>query len=240
MVPMAASILVHRYGRRSFWNIATDLALARMGLHRTWLMHARGLTSRLATWPSFAHTARGARAGTISNVWRRTVSRFQINRQRRRIIREDRPYLEARVRRFLTNYQAASDSQKTRYYDVVAGASAGCRPAYLAFNSEDPRVAAMAAESANAVVRRRLAGKDNPDRFAPTAHLDGFIIDAYATVAVAYRHAARIYVNDEQLQSLGTEAFHLLTVATSRTTAKSKHGSPWEHFAKSFACANIE
>ena len=45
---------------------------------------------------------------------------------------------------------------------------------------------------------------------------------ACATVAVAYRRAAGIYVGDEQMQSLGTAAVHLLTMATSRRMAKSK------------------
>jgi hypothetical protein len=43
-----------------------------------------------------------------------------IERQRRRIIREDRKFLEARVRRLLTNYLSATETQKPRYFEVVA------------------------------------------------------------------------------------------------------------------------
>lgn len=144
----------------------------------------------------------------------------KINRQRKRIIREDRKYLEARVRRFLSDYLSASEMHKDRYYDVVAGASARCRPEPSISYLEDLRVAEMTADAANAVARRRIgAEKDNHDT------LEGFITDAYSTVAVAYRRAAGIYVDDERMQSLGTAAVHLLTIATSRRMAHSQDGS---------------
>jgi hypothetical protein len=142
----------------------------------------------------------------------------KINRGSRRIIRDDRRYLGTSVRRFLTNYLRASEIRKARFYEVVAGASAGCHPEHSASLLESIRVAEMTAEKASAVVRQRLeAGKDRES-------LDRFITDAYATVAVAYRRAAGIYIGDRQMQKLGTAAVHLLTMATSRMLAQPKDG----------------
>jgi hypothetical protein len=47
---------------------------------------------------------------------------------RRRKIREDRKYLEARARRFLKSYLAAEGAMKHRYYEAVEEASAACHP----------------------------------------------------------------------------------------------------------------
>ena len=144
----------------------------------------------------------------------------RINRQRKRIVREDRRYLEARVRRFLSDYLSATDLQKSRYYEVVAGALAGCHPENSVSYLQNMRIAEMTAETANAVVKQRLqAEKDSYDS------LEIFITDAYATAAVAYRRAAGIYVGDKQMQKLGTAAVHLLTIATSRMMAQSKDAS---------------
>ena len=41
-----------------------------------------------------------------------------------------------------------------------------------------------------------------------------------ATVAVAYHRAAAVYVEDEEMQELGTAAVHLLTMATSYMIAQ--------------------
>ena len=46
-----------------------------------------------------------------------------------------------------------------------------------------------------------------------------FIIDAYATVAIAYHRAAGVYSEDKPMQELGTAAVHLLTT-TSYTTPR--------------------
>lgn len=143
----------------------------------------------------------------------------KINRHRRMIIREDRKYLEARVRGFLSNYLAASEMEKSRYYEVVAGASAGCQPKNSILYLENIRVAEMTAETANGVVRRRLQARNDSDI------LQRFITDAYATAAVAYRRAAGIYVDDKRMQKLGTAAVHLLTMATSRLMAEAKEPS---------------
>jgi hypothetical protein len=149
-------------------------------------------------------------------------ARFKIKRERRKITREDRKYLEARVRRFLNRYLSASEADKDRYYDVVAGAAAACQPENVVLYSENLTVAEIAAEAASTVIRRRmLVGNDNPEN-----RTDAFVMDAYATVAVGYRRAAGIYVRDKEMQSLGTAAVHLLTMATSRRMAKSKHESP--------------
>jgi hypothetical protein len=150
---------------------------------------------------------------------KRMFSWSKIDRERRRVIRDDRRYLETRVRRFLRNYLAASELQKARYYEVVAGASAGCLPKHSVSCLENMQVAELTAETAKAVVRQRLeAGKDK-------GTLDGFITDAYATAAVAHRRAAGIYVGEKQMQKLGTAAVHLLTMATSRMMARPKDGS---------------
>jgi hypothetical protein len=147
----------------------------------------------------------------------------KINSERRRIIRDDRKYLEARVRRLLSNYLSATEMQKPRYYEVVAGASAGCHPENAVSYLENMKIAEMTAERAKAVVRRRLAtGKDNDSR-------DRFINDAYATAAVAYRRAAGVYVGDERMQKLGTAAVHLLTMATSYMTAQPTDNSQEAH-----------
>ena len=140
-----------------------------------------------------------------------------VNRRRRRIIREDRKYLEARVRRFLRSYLSADAMQKPQYYEVVAGASAGCQPEYSISDLESDQMAEATAEAANKVVRRRQqTGRDRQDSLAT------FITDAYATVAVAYHRAAGVYIDDKKMQQLGTAAVHLLTMATSHMMAQSK------------------
>jgi hypothetical protein len=155
----------------------------------------------------------------IPEMERKRVFRFSQNsRQRRGIIREDREYLEARVRRFLTNYLSANEIQKNRYYEVVAAASAGCQPKHSVSVLESNEVAEKTADVASKVVRQRhqteMGNQDNS--------LEPFITDAYATAAVAYRRAAGIYANDKKMQQLGTASVHLLTMATSRMMARSK------------------
>jgi hypothetical protein len=140
-----------------------------------------------------------------------------VNRQRRRIIQEDRKYLEARVRRFLKSYLSADPMQKHQYYEAVAGASAGCQPEFSISDLESDQMAEATAEAALQVVKRRQqAGKDSQDSLA------AFITDAYATVAVAYHRAAGVYIDDKTMQQLGTAAVHLLTMETSHMMAHSK------------------
>ncbi len=59
-----------------------------------------------------------------------------------------------------------------------------------------------------------LTIKDQPD----------FLTDACATVAIAYHRAAGVYVGDAKMQELGTAAVHLLTMATSYTSAQREEG----------------
>ena len=161
---------------------------------------------------------------------------FKMKRQRSRRTSEDR-YLGVRARRFLSGYQSATGTQKTRYYDVVAGASAACHAPHAASWSESVRVAEDAARAAKTVVNTR--GQVNLGNQIVAAQIDRFITDAYATAAIAYGHAAGVYVDDEQMQSLGTEAGHLLTTAISRAASKRSSPAaglpPWQRLAQSVA-----
>lgn len=132
---------------------------------------------------------------------------------RRRKIREDRKYLEARARRFLKSYLAAEGAMKHRYYEAVEEASAACHPRITNITLEDAHIAEATAEAALEVVKRRGRARDSHDKLAT------LITDAYATVAVAYRRAAGVYAIDEEMQKLGTAAVHLLTMATSHMKA---------------------
>jgi len=133
---------------------------------------------------------------------------------RRRKIREDRKYLEARVRRFLKSYLAAEGTTKHRYYEAVEGASTACQPGITNPALEDVHIAEATAEAALKVVKRR--GQRASDSHEDLAML---ITDAYATVAVAYRRAAGVYAIDQEMHRLGTAAVHLLTMATSHMKA---------------------
>jgi hypothetical protein len=154
-------------------------------------------------------------------------SEFKIRRQRRAIIRQDRRYLEVRVRHFLDGYLSANDLEKGRYLDVVAAVAAACQPDNVVSFSENLQVAEITAATASAVVMRRIPiEQDNPDDGAYA-----FMIHACATVAVAFRRAAGTYGGDKKMQRLGTAAVHLLTMAISRRMALSKsgHESPDEN-----------
>ena len=139
---------------------------------------------------------------------------FKPNKQRA-MIREDRKHLEARARRLLKGYLSADELKKRRYYEVVAGAAAGCQP-----DVTDPRLvgvqlAQVAAEVAFKVVRKREhQAIDENDQ------VGSLITDAYATVAIAHRRASAAYTGDEEMKKLGTAAVHLLTIATSYMAAQ--------------------
>ena len=145
---------------------------------------------------------------------------YKVNRERRRIVRQDRKYLEVRVRGFLHDYLSASYTEKNRYYEVLAGASEGCLPEESIRHFESLRLAEITAEKADAVAKRRL--QTEIDSCDP---LEKFITNAYATAAVAYRRAAGIYVDNGHMQKLGTAAVHLLTMAVSRKMAQSRGSS---------------
>ena len=132
---------------------------------------------------------------------------------RRRKIREDRKYLEARARRFLKNYLEAEGATKHRYYEAVEQASAACDPGTTNPRLDDAHIAEATAEAALKVVKWRSQQVNDSHDMAT------LITDAYATVAVAYRRAAGVYAIDEEMQKLGTAAVHLLTMATSHMKA---------------------
>jgi hypothetical protein len=127
----------------------------------------------------------------------------------RRQIREDRKYLEIRVRRFLKNYLAADPSKKHEIYEVVAGAAIACQPSVTDPRVENTDLAQAAAELALKVVQFRERQHSDSD------DLQSMITDAYATVAFAHRRAAALYSIDAEMQRLGTAAVHLVTMANS-------------------------
>jgi hypothetical protein len=129
---------------------------------------------------------------------------------RRKIIREDRKYLEARARRLLKSYLLAEWLEKNQYYEVVAGAADACRPEMSDPNMDDAQIAEATSDA------EQTALKDGQN------HLATLITDAYATVGVAYRRAAGFYTIDLPMQQLGTAAVHLLTIANSYMIARPK------------------
>jgi len=133
---------------------------------------------------------------------------------RRAAIRADRKYILARARRFLINYLASDELQKQRYYELIAGAVAGCQPYLSDPDLKNTELSQIIAETALRVVKSR-------QRQATTEQAAISITDAYATVAMAYRRAAAIYVLDEEIQQIGTAAVHLLTMANSYMAAQS-------------------
>ncbi len=141
-------------------------------------------------------------------------------RERRRTIRLDRKYLEARSRRFLKIYLDADETRKPQFYRAVEEASKRCQPAVSGLppsELEDAQIAEATSRAAMKIVLERNALKKD-DRLAD------FLTDAYATVGVAYHRAAGVYTMDKDMQELGTAAVHLLTMATSYTNAQKAEG----------------
>jgi hypothetical protein len=130
------------------------------------------------------------------------------------MIRKDRKHLEARARRLLDGYLSAVESQRRRYYEVVAGAAAGCEPDVTNPKLEGVHRAQVAAEAAFNVVKARYHAVGDNDQLA------ALITDAYATVAIANRRASAAYTIDTEMQQLGTAAVHLVTIATSYMAAR--------------------
>ncbi len=137
-------------------------------------------------------------------------------RARRKTVKLDRTHLEARTRRFLKAYLAADETRKPPFYHAVEDASAKCHPPNTDYQLEDAEMAEATSRVAMKIVLAR--GKQS------AAEEDGknsaFLTDAYATVAVAYHRAAGVYVEDKEMQELGTAAVHLLTMATSYMMAQ--------------------
>jgi hypothetical protein len=135
--------------------------------------------------------------------------------KRRKAIREDRKYIVGRARRFLLSYLTSDDPQKQRYYELVAGAAAACQPQAADPKLQNTELSKIVAETALLVVKVREQQADDSDQLA------SLITDGYATVAMAYRRAAAVYVLDEEMQQIGTAAVHLVTMANSYMAAQS-------------------
>jgi len=137
-------------------------------------------------------------------------------RERRRTVRLDRKYLEARSRRFLKIYLDADETRKPQFYRAVDEASKRCQPVDSGLppsELEDAQIAEATSRAAMKIVLERTAAEKD-DR------LRDFLTDAYATVGIAYHRAAGVYTMDKEMQELGTAAVHLLTMATSYTNAQ--------------------
>jgi hypothetical protein len=142
-------------------------------------------------------------------------------RERRRTVRLDRKYLEARSRRFLKIFLDADETRKPQFYWAVEEASKRCQPAESGLSPselEDAEIAEATSRAAMKIVLERSALKKD-DRLAD------FLTDAYATVGIAYHRAAGVYTMDKDMQELGTAAVHLLTMATSYTNAQKDEGT---------------
>ena len=136
--------------------------------------------------------------------------------ERRRRVRLDRKYLEARSRRFLKIYLDADETRKPQFYRAVDEASKRCQPAESGLPPSelaDAQIAEATSSAAMKIVLERIALKKD-DR------LGDFVTDAYATVGIAYHRAAGVYTMDKEMQELGTAAVHLLTMATSYVNAQ--------------------
>jgi hypothetical protein len=142
----------------------------------------------------------GAMLHWFKSDWRRTA------------IRQDRKFVLVRARRFLISYLASDDLQKQKCYELVAGAAAGCQPHLSNPHLNNTELSKTIAETALRVVKAR-EGQATQEPSAIS------ITDAYATVTMAYRRAAAIYVLDEELQQIGTAAVHLVTMANSYMAA---------------------
>ena len=134
-------------------------------------------------------------------------------RDRSRLIKKDREHLEARARHFLKSFLKADESGKAQFYRVVEDAVQRCQAdagvGQPSTELEDQEVARATSAEAMKIL---LALENNEADSNAT-----FIIDAYATVAIAYHRAAGFYGEDKPMLELGTAAVHLLTMATSYT-----------------------
>ena len=102
-------------------------------------------------------------------------------RERRRKVRLDRKYLEARARRFLKIYLSTDETRKPQFYRMVEEASKRCQPADLGLPShelDNSQIAEATSNAAMKIVLERIELKNN-DRKAD------FVTDAYATVGIA-------------------------------------------------------
>ena len=131
-------------------------------------------------------------------------------RERRTKVRLDRKHLEERARRFLKSYLDADQARKPSFYRAVEEISKKCHPAELSLSQadmDDRQIAEATSQAALQMVLDRV-------RRSADDKVDDFVTDACATVAVAYRRAAGVYVEDKEMKQLGTAAVHVLTMAT--------------------------
>jgi hypothetical protein len=147
--------------------------------------------------------------------------RLRTNRQE---IREDRKLLVGRARRFLLAYLGSEEFEKHRFYELVAGAAAACQPAV-----PDPRLSNTDSSKSIAQAAFRIVNRRVRHATADSDLLQRSITDAYATVAVAYRRAAAIYVDDEEMQQVGTAAVHMVTMSNSYMASQSPDAFAVEH-----------
>ena len=132
-------------------------------------------------------------------------------RERRKKVRQDRKHLEERARRFLKSYLDADQTRKPQFYRAVEEISRSCHPAELNLSQPDMDDRQIAETTSRAALQMVL---DRARRSSADNKVDDFVTDACATVAMAYHHAAGVYVVDEKMKKLGTAAVHLLTMAT--------------------------
>ena len=130
-------------------------------------------------------------------------------RERRKKVILDRTHLEEKARRFLKSYLDADQTRKPQFYRAVDDISKTCQPADSLSqpDMDDGQIAEATSQAALQMVLDRV-------RRSADDKVDDFVTDACATVAVAYRRAAGVYVEDEEMKQLGTAAVHLLTMAT--------------------------
>ena len=145
------------------------------------------------------------------------------SRKRRKKVELDRKHLAQRTRRFLAGYLEANETRKPHFYRAVEDVSKKCHPTELTLTQsdvEDDRIAELTSQAAMKMVLDRMVQVHEDDR------VGNFVTDACAAVAVAYHRAAGAYVDDQEMQKLGTAAVHLLTMATSYTNAHGgSHGN---------------
>jgi hypothetical protein len=145
-----------------------------------------------------------------------------VSRERRKKVRLDRKHLEQRARRFLKSYLEADEGRKPHFYRAVEDVSKKCHPAEFGLarpDVADNRIAEATSGAAMKMFLDRITQVKKDDR------VGNFVTDACATVAVAYHRAAGVYVDDKEMQELGTAAVHLLTMATSYTNPQSHEES---------------
>lgn len=140
-------------------------------------------------------------------------------RRERRKVRLDRKHLEARTRRFLSNYLTATEARKPQFYRAVDDASRECQPAAegaLPSSEQSSELAdAQIAEATSDAAMKIVMARETQSVLTEDDRIATFVTDAYATVGVAYHRAAGLYARDSEMQQLGTAAVHLLTMATS-------------------------